>query len=120
MTASESRFPSRLLLLSLNARFMALQLDFQQTPYGWRAYFVGGDGVRANKAYFIPGSGFTTRSESNLQVRGRFMRPRERMKQTKDRWVEKLLKYHERPHHTRLVALEARVDALRMKLGERE
>ena len=59
------------------------QLEFQQTPYGWRAYFVGGGGVRANKAYFIPGGGFTTRSESNLQVRGRYMIPRERMKQTK-------------------------------------
>jgi hypothetical protein len=82
-----------------------------------RPYFVV-DGARALKAYFIPLIGFVTRSEANLQVKGKYVSPKRRMEETGKRWVKKLLKYHERPERLRIIKLGARVDALARALSE--
>jgi hypothetical protein len=80
-------------------------------------YFVV-DGVRALKVYYIPRTGFVTRAEANLQVKGKYMTPRRRIEETRKRWVKKLLKYHEKPERLRITKLEARVDALARALSE--
>jgi hypothetical protein len=95
----------------------SFELTFQQTAYGYRFYFVV-DGLRALKAFFIPHIGFVTRSEANLQVKGKYMSPRRRMEETRKRWVKKILKYHERPAQVRIAKLEARAEALAKALSE--
>jgi hypothetical protein len=86
-------------------------ITWDQTTLGWRPYLIGDDDRRALKVFIIPGEGFCTRSEGNLQCRSSWISPKNRLKLMQDKLTKKLQEYEGRwPGFVRGETLRNRLD----------
>jgi hypothetical protein len=85
--------------------------------HGYRWWFVGSNGKWAMKLYFIPGTGWVTRTSANLVPRCQWVSTRKRRKIARERTIEKLKALYARtPYFQREQYLQGRLEKLQRLL----